>query len=296
MIDLRGICVALCTPLTEDGEKIDETALKNHIDSMIEAGVHHILVNAGTGEFGYLRSSERKRNAEIASKHISGRVGFMIQTSAISTTDAIEAAKHAENLGADCLLILPPYFEKLKDDEIFYHYAKISEAIRVPVMLYNNPYTSPNDITPKLFKRLIEIENIKSIKDSSDDLMRVQDYLAIAEGGASVFNGGDAIAYAALIAGCSGCLLGAVNFMPKEVVTLYNLVIAGKHDEAYELWKRMLPAARFICSHAYTASVKAATNLTGRKVGPCRKPVYPLSKTEIKELKETLKSLIRETI
>ena len=99
-------------------------------------------------------------------------------------------------------------------------------------MLYNNPYTSPNDITTKLFKRLIEIENIKSIKDSSDDLMRVQDYLAIAEGGASVFNGGDAIAYAALNAGCSGCLLGAVNFMPKEVVTLYDLVIAGKHDEA----------------------------------------------------------------
>jgi 4-hydroxy-tetrahydrodipicolinate synthase len=291
MIELRGICVALCTPLTEDGEKIDETALKNHIDSMIEAGVHHILVNAGTGEFGYLRPSERKRNAEIASKHIGGRVGFMIQTSAVSTANAIEAAKHAENLGADCLLVLPPYFEKLKDDEIYYHYVQISETIKVPIMLYNNPYSSPNDITPTLFKRLIEIENIKSIKDSSDNLMRVQDYLAFAEGRVSVFNGGDAIAFAALNAGCSGCLLGAVNFMPKEFVRLYDLIVEKNHNETNELWKRMLPAARFICSHSYTASVKAATNLTGRKVGPCRKPLHPLSENEIKELKEALKPL-----
>ena len=75
MKELKGICAALCTPFTEDGETVDEQALKDHIDSMLEAGVHIILVCGGTGEFAYLRPEERKRIAEIASKHINGRAG-----------------------------------------------------------------------------------------------------------------------------------------------------------------------------------------------------------------------------
>ena len=89
MKELKGICVALCTPFTEDGEKVDETALRNHIDSMLEAGVHIILVCGGTGEFAYLRPDERKRITEIASKHIDGRAGVMVQTSAVNTRDAV---------------------------------------------------------------------------------------------------------------------------------------------------------------------------------------------------------------
>jgi len=90
MKDLKGICVALSTPFTEDGEKVDETALKNHIDDMLDAGVHIILVCGGTGEFAYLRPEERKRIAEIASRHIDGRANFMVQTSKINTADTIE--------------------------------------------------------------------------------------------------------------------------------------------------------------------------------------------------------------
>ncbi len=106
-----GICVPVCTPFDESGENLDEGALRDHIDSMIEAGVHIVLVCGGTGEFPYLRADEKRRIAEIAGKHIDGRAGFMVQTSTINTQDAIEVAKHAEGLGADALMILPPYFE-----------------------------------------------------------------------------------------------------------------------------------------------------------------------------------------
>ena len=124
MKSLKGICVALCTPFTKDGEKVDETLLKKHIDSMLEAGVHIILVCGGTGEFAYLRPEERSRIAEIASKHINGKAAFMVQTSTVSTAEAIEASKHAEGVGADCLLILPPYFEGPNYDGVYYHYEK----------------------------------------------------------------------------------------------------------------------------------------------------------------------------
>lgn len=288
MKELKGICVALCTPFTEDGEKVDETALKDHIDSMLDAGIHIILVCGGTGEFAYLRPAERKRIAEIASKHIDGRASFMVQTSAINTADAIEFAKHAEDVGADCLLILPPYFEGPDNEGVYYHYEKISEAIKIPIMVYNIPEHSGIDVTPNFFKRLTEIDNIHYIKDSTGDIIRIQELLTT---GGKAFNGGDPIAFFSLLAGCPGCVWGAPNAMPKESVDLYNLVTSGKLGEARDLWSRMFPANHFFWTHVYNASVKAATNLSGRKVGPCRKPVQPLTDSEMSELREVLKHL-----
>lgn len=288
MKELKGICAALCTPFTEDGEKVDETALKDHIDSMLDAGIHIILVCGGTGEFAYLRLEERKRIAEIASKHIDGRAGFMVQTSAINTADAIEFAKHAEGVGADCLLILPPYFEGPDNEGVYYHYEKISEAIKIPIMVYNIPEHSGIDVTPNFFKRLMEIDNIHYIKDSTGDIIRIQELLTT---GGKVFNGGDPIAFFSLLAGCPGCVWGAPNAMPKESVDLYNLVTSGKLGEARDLWGRMFPANHFFWTHVYNASVKAATNLSERRVGPCRKPVQPLTDSEMSELREALKPL-----
>jgi 4-hydroxy-tetrahydrodipicolinate synthase len=106
-----------------------------------------------------------------------------------------------------------------------------------------------------------------------------------------VFNGGDPIAYYSLIAGCPGCVWGATNAMPKESVKLYDLVQAGKLSEAGNLWKRMFPANLFFVTHVYNAAVKAATNLSGRKVGPCRKPLMPLTDSEMSDLKDALKPL-----
>ena len=288
MKELKGMCSALCTPFTDDGEQVDETALRNHLDAMIEAGIHIILVCGGTGEFAYLRSEERRRIAEIASKHIDGRAGLVVMTSAINTADAIEFSRHAEGVGADCLLILPPYFEGPDNDGVVYHFEKISGAINIPIMVYNIPVHSGIDITPELFKRLREIENVQYIKDSTADLVRIQELLAI---GANVFNGGDPIAFFSLLAGCPGCVWGACNAMPKESVDLYNFVVSGRLEEARGLWKRMLPTNLFFWTHVYNVAVKAATNLSGRKVGPCRKPLQPLADSEMRGLKEAMEPL-----
>ena len=288
MKELKGICCALCTPFSEDGAKVDETALRDHIDSMIDAGIHIILVCGGTGEFAYLTPEERRRIAEIASKHIDGRADFMVQTSAISTADAVEWAKHAEGVGADCLLILPPYFEGPDADGVYDHYEAIAEAVDVQLMPYNIPVHSGFDITPGFFKRLMQIDTVCYIKDSTADIVRIQHLLAM---GAKVFNGGDPNAFYGLVAGCPGCVWGAPNAMPREAVELYDLVEGGNLVEARDLWRRMFPSNLFFWTHVYNASVKAATNLSGRPVGPCRKPVRPLSPEQMAELKERLKPL-----
>ncbi len=291
MKSLKGICVALCTPFTKDGEKVDEPALRKHIDSMLQEGVHIILVCGGTGEFAYLRTEERRRIAEIASKHINGKAGFMVQTSAVSTAEAIEASKHAESVGADCLLILPPYFEGPNYDGVYYHYENIAEAIKIPIMVYNIPQSSNIDITPEFLKRLMQIDNVQYIKDSMESLKRIQELLLVGGDRIKVFNGGDSIAFYSLVAGCPGAVWGATNAMPKESVKLYDLVQAGKLVEARDLWKRMFPTNLFFVSHVYNVSVKAATNLSGRKVGLPRKPQMPLTAPEMKELKAAMKHL-----
>jgi len=288
MKELKGICCALCTPFTDDGESVDETALRNHIDSMIDAGIHIILVCGGTGEFAYLRPEERRRIAEIASKHIDGRAAFMVQTSAINSGDAIEYAKHAEGVGADALLILPPYFEGPDADGVYDFYAAIGSAVKTPLMAYNIPVHSGFDIDPDFFRRLREIDGVQFIKDSTADLLRIQMLL---ETGAKVFNGGDPTAFFALVAGCPGCVWGAPNAMPNESVALYDHVQAGRLVEAAALWKRMFPTNAFFWNHVYNAAVKAATNASGRPVGPCRKPVRPLTETEAAELRQAMKPL-----
>lgn len=292
MKQLKGICAAICTPFDETGEKLDEVALKEHIDSMLEAGLHNILVCGGTGEFAYLRHDEKKRIAEIASKQINGKVGFLVQTSAINTRDAIYFAQHAEGIGADCLLILPPYFESPNAVGVYYHFKKIAETIDIPIMVYNIPIHSGFDITPGFFKRLIDVTNIKYIKDSTGDITRIQELLAVCGDKAKVFNGADPIALYSLIAGCAGCVWGAANAMPKECVELYDLVLAGRLADAEKLWRRMFPANLFFWINTYNAAVKAATNMSGRKVGPCRKPTQPLTASELEEMKQCLHNLI----
>jgi 4-hydroxy-tetrahydrodipicolinate synthase len=291
MKELKGMCVALCTPFTEDGEKVDITAFKNHMDSMLEAGVHIILICAGTGEFAYLRKEEKRQLVEIASKHINGRAIFMVQTSSVNTVDGVEAAKHAQDHGADCLLVLPPYFEGPSYDGVYYHFERISAAVKTPIMVYNIPASSNIDITPEFLNRLSTIDNVQYIKDSTNDLTRIQQLVTQCGDRVGIFNGGDSIAYYAMAFGCVGCVWGAVNAMPKEAVELYNLVVAGNLVDGMNLWKRMYPANNFFDTHDYIPAVKAATNLTGRKVGPARKPLMSLKESEMNELRDALKPL-----
>ncbi|MFC4296426.1 MAG: dihydrodipicolinate synthase family protein [Castellaniella sp.] len=286
--ELKGICAAACTPMSDDGSSVDYDRLKTHLDTLIEAGVHIIAVCGGTGEFPFLSTEEKRRIAEVAARHIDGRTKLIVQSSAIRTEDAIEASRHAADLGADALLVLPPYFEGPTPDGVYSHYERIAQAVKTPIMAYNIPVHSGFDITPDFFKRLQQIDNVKYIKDTSGNFVRLQELIAA---GLPVFNGADPFAFHALVAGAQGCFWGAVNAMPRQAVELYNLVQAGQATKAAELWKRMLPANLFFWNHPYNPAVKAATNLLVNKVGACRQPVQPLSDADLRELDVALQPL-----
>ena len=288
MADLKGICVPVCTPFDKSGDRIDEGALRAHVDSMIDSGVHIILSAGGTGEFAYMTEEERRRVHKILGKQIAGRTRFIVHASAISTRDAIDNSKFAEDQGADAIMLLPPYFEGPTLDGVLYHYERIAKSVTTPIVVYNIPQNTHRDITPDVLARLLAFDNIRYIKDSTGDLIRIQQLVAM---GAKVFNGGDPLAFQALVAGCVGCIWGGVNAMPREAVRLYELVSAGKLVDAAALWQRLLPAQIFFWTHDYNPSVKLATNLMGRKVGVCRMPLQPLGKEDQRELKRALAAL-----
>jgi 4-hydroxy-tetrahydrodipicolinate synthase len=288
MAELKGICVPVCTPFDKSGDRIDEGALRAHVDSMIEAGVHIILSAGGTGEFAYMTEEERRRVHGIVGKQVAGRARFIVHASAISTRDAVDNSKFAEGLGADAIMLLPPYFEGPTLDGVLQHYERVAKSVRTPIVVYNIPQNTHRDITPDVLARLLQFDTIRYIKDSTGDLIRIQQLVAM---GAKVFNGGDPLAFQALVAGCVGCIWGGVNAMPREAVRLYELVSVGKLADAAALWQRLLPAQIFFWTHDYNPSVKLASNLLGRKVGACRMPLQPLGKDDQRALKRALAAL-----
>ena len=290
MSELKGVCVPACTPFDKSGDTVDEKALSAHIERLLEAGVHAVVSCGGTGEFAYLTEAERRQIHQLIAKRVQGKARFVAQSSAVSTRDTIENAKFAEGLGADAVMILPPYFEGPTMDGVMWHYETVARAIKTPIVVYNIPQNTNRDITPDLFSRLLEIDNIQYIKDSTGDFTRIQQLIAT---GGKVLNGGDTLAFPALVAGCPGLIWGGVNATPKEAVRLYELVTKGDLNAAAALWKQLLPAQIFYWTHDYNSSVKAATNLLGGNVGICRKPALPLSQSDLAELKVALSGLGR---
>jgi 4-hydroxy-tetrahydrodipicolinate synthase len=277
--DIKGVCIAMCTPFDETGEHIDDGRMRDYIDELIDLGMHNILLLAGTGEFAYLSEAERRHVIEVAGKHIDGRVPVLAQTSAMSTTATIEASKHAVDHGAEVLMVLPPWLESPFERGVLWHYEQVAKNVpEADIMVYNIPSASGVEVTPDMYRRLLQIDNIGYIKDSAGDLARHQKLIAT---GGKVFCGADPIAPYALMAGAVGWIWGAANVMPHECVALYDLIAAGRHAEALDLWQLMLPTNMFLWENdhdvEYLVGAKTGANMMGRSLGPNRRPQLPMT-------------------
>lgn len=280
--DFHGVIVAVAMPMTDAGERIDEPALLEHLDWLLDAGVHGLLVLSGTGEYAYLRDDEKRRVVELCLPHIDGRVPVMVQTSEMSVTDTVESSKHAVDHGADAIMVLPPWLESPFERGVLYHYERVAQAVATDIALYNTPAASGVEITPAMYRQLLAIDNIRYIKDSQGDLSRIQKLAAISSGSnAGVLCGVDPLAPYALMAGAAGMIWGCANIMPHECVQLVELIDAGELTRALELWTSMWPINAFMWENeldvGFLPGVKAATEMVGRTMGPVRRPQMPVT-------------------
>lgn len=152
--NFRGSFAVTITPFTEDGKKLDLPAWKRFLDWQLAAGVPGIIILGTTGEFLTLTDDERGQFVEATVKHIRKRIPVLVGSMNAFTPNAVRYSRQAEDLGADGLMIIPPYYYTPTDDEIFAYYKAICDKVAIPIMLYNNPFTSNVDMSAKLVGRL----------------------------------------------------------------------------------------------------------------------------------------------
>ncbi|RLF79807.1 dihydrodipicolinate synthase family protein, partial [Thermococci archaeon] len=163
---MRGVIVPLVTPFNED-YSIDLQALEEHVNYLQKAGVHGIFINATTGEFTSLSFEERKFLAEKGRELVTSTF-YLVGTASTNTFEVVELTKHAQDIGADYVVITPPYYCSLSDEALFNHYSLVAEKTDIPIILYNIP-SCANPLSVPLIKRLaMEYSNIAGIKETVD--------------------------------------------------------------------------------------------------------------------------------
>jgi 4-hydroxy-tetrahydrodipicolinate synthase len=275
---LKGVNVAMATPFNSGNETLDEGRFYSHIDHLVDCGVHGIVLNSGTGEFAYMADDEAAEIVRLGTQHIDGRVPVTAQTSAVSLKLCTEKSKAAVDAGVDALMVLPPWLEGPFARGVMHHYLTLADSVDVPIVIYNIPQVSGVEVTPTMWSELSAHPNIAHMKDSTGDLAKMQDLIAVGEG---VMGGCDPVAPFALIAGACGWIWGAANVMPRECVSLYDLIIAGDVSAAMQLWtEKMLPFNSYVWDNPheaeYITTVKTAAGLRFGDLGPSRLPQLPL--------------------
>ena len=186
----HGSYTVAVTPFNDDGSGICTDSLKAFLDWQINCGVPGVILLGSTGEFLTITEDERHLLVETAVGHVNGRMNVLIGTMNAYTPTAVRNSREAERLGADGLMVIPPYYYTPTEDEIFEYYRAISEAVSIPIMLYNNPFTSNIDMSAKLVARLTRaFDNVRYIKEASMDVGRVFEIVRETDGVMNVFAG-----------------------------------------------------------------------------------------------------------
>jgi 4-hydroxy-tetrahydrodipicolinate synthase len=274
MTAFRGTYTVMITPFRPDGG-VDLPALRNFVDWQIAQGIHGLIPLGSTGEFLSLSDEEKERVAATVIEQAAGRVPVLIGTGAEDTRDVVRLSRRAEAQGADGALIIPPFYSTPTDDEIVHHYRTVSDAIGLPIMVYNNPAVANVDLRPPLVAPLAEIDNCRYIKESTIDITRVRDIVRLCGDRMQVFGG--ILGFESFVEGAVGWTAVAANVVPEPLSHLFELVVdQGNIPEARTLYDRYLPLIEFVGGQAYVAGTKALLAHMGFAAGPPRPPRLPL--------------------
>ena len=276
MKEFRGCHTVTVTPFTEDGRGIDVPAMQRFLDWQHRSGVPGVIVLGTTGEFLTISDEERTQYVEAAIRHCKGRMTVMVGATHAHTPTAVRFAREAERLGADGLMIAPPYYYTPTDDEIFGYYKAISEAVSIPIMLYNNPFTTNVDMSAKLVARMTKaFFNVRYIKEASMDVGRVFDIVELTDGVMNVFAGERVVESFKL--GAVGYVDPNGNFCPRASTGLWPLLLAGRIDEAKHIQHRIDQMWAIIKAghplYGHQCYSKALADAAGYPVGDVRPPI-----------------------
>lgn len=268
----EGIIPALVTPFKKDN-KVNEEALKNLVNFVVEKGVNGVMPVGTTGEFVYLSEKERRKIVEIVVDEVTGRVPVIAGTGASSTRLAIKLSKHAEDVGANAVLVVSPYYLRPADKGAFQHFYEVSRATDLPIILYNIPQCTGDFLSREVVEDLAELDNVVGLKDSSGHLPYLMELLEMVGDKINIVCGHDEVVMPALAAGAKGAILASANVIPDLWIKLYEALRKGDLKKARNLQMDIQKLARIFCRHGGAVAVKAALKMMGLNVGKTRRPL-----------------------
>ena len=270
----RGTYTVMITPFGLDGS-VDVQGLRDFVEWQIAEGIHGLIPLGSTGEFLSLGDEEKELVAATVISQAAGRVPVLIGTGAEDTREVVRLSRRAESLGADGVMIIPPFYSTPTDDELVHHYRTVADAIGLPIMVYNNPATANVDLVPPLVARIAEIDNCLYIKESTLEVTRVRDIIRLCGDRMTVFGG--ILGFESFVEGAQGWVAVASNVAPRAMSRIFELVAdEGRIPEAHRLYLEQLPLIEFVGGQAYVAGSKALLTHMGFAAGLPRPPRLPL--------------------
>jgi dihydrodipicolinate synthase/N-acetylneuraminate lyase len=284
-VDLRGILVAVTTPFTPDGATVDEATIQSQVERLVGAGVHGLVPTGTTGEFTTLSPDEYRRVIEVYVESAAGRVPVVAGVGSLSTQGAIDLARHAQLVGADAIMLVPPFYDPLDFTTLKVFLKAVADSISIPVVYYNVPGATGIKLTAAQIAELGQIEGIDYLKDTSGDAVALADLLASRTDQIKAFNGWDTLTFFGIASGAEGSVWGTAGVVPELAVEFWN-TLADKGDLARsrELWKDLWAISDFLESVNYVAGIKAGLELIGHPAGPARFPIQPLAPADRERL------------
>jgi len=288
---MRGVIVATVTPFTEDG-RVDEKNLRRVIDYVLEKNVHGIMTTGGTGEGPHLLREERKAVTRIVVEVAKGRIPVFAGTAACSTLETILLTRDAAEVGADAAIVTPPYYFSLPDDCLYRHYEKLAAGVDIPIVVYNNPLYTGNNLSPELIARLADIDGVIGLKQSNSDLGQLVEVIRLVGDKISVLTGIDSQFYPSLCAGGKGIFSTASCVVPQQMVELFNAFDKGDHKAALAMHMKLQNLNRFFeYDPGYVAPCKEALMMLGLPAGPVREPLPHLTEQQRTQIRQALSEL-----
>jgi 1-pyrroline-4-hydroxy-2-carboxylate deaminase len=287
-----GMLPAVMTPFGAD-LTIDDSELAGSVDWLIGAGATGLVATGTMGEASSLSEAEREHVAELVVGAAAGRVPVIVGVSSDTADRAGRLARAAQRAGARGLMCTPPPSYRADEREIAAFYTAVAAATDLPLMVYNNPSVTHNDMPPRLIAELGGVDSVWAVKETSGDCRRIAEILDLTDGVMEVLVGGDDWALEGVAAGATGWVTGCGVVAPVESAALFDACIGGRFDRARQIYRYLLPLARLDMEPKLVQYFKAALDETGRYGGPCRPPRLPLTATEAARVAAAVTALRR---
>ena len=287
----KGAGVAIVTPFTQD-DKVNFEELGKMIDFQIAGGTDAIIICGTTGESSTLTHEEHDECIKFAVEHTAGRVPVIAGTGSNSTAEAIRLSTHAQNNGADALLLVTPYYNKATQKGLIQHYTAIANSVDLPIILYNVPSRTGVNILPQTAVTLAQnVKNIVAIKEASGNISQVAELAAIADGCIDIYSGNDDQVVPLLSLGGVGVISVLSNVMPKLTHDMVMSYLNGDVKLSRQLQLSVMNLNKALFCEVNPIPVKEALNMMGWNAGAVRSPLCEMEPQHKELLRKELAAM-----